>query len=589
MLTSQELRQKYLKFFEKRGHKIIPSSSLVPENDPSTLFISAGMQPLVPNLLGQPHPEGKRIVDCQKCLRTGDIEEVGDSYHHTFFEMLGNWSLGDYFKKESIPWSLEFLTKELGITMNRLWVTVFAGDEDAPRDMEAFEIWKSLSIPEERIFFLGKDDNWWAAGPTGPCGPDTEIFYDVTQLPCGPDCKPGDSCGRFFEIWNNVFMVYNRKTDGSLEELPKKNVDTGMGLERTLAILNGLKDNYQTDLLHPLIYYIESIVSGKTIYNVSGHNKDLRIIADHIRAATFLINDGVVPSNKLQGYVLRRLIRRAAVKLFQIEERSLSSISGLIDTIRQIYKGTGYFSDQEVVSIKKVLEEEVQKFQKTLNKGLKEIQKISKVDGKIAFDLYQTYGFPLEITTEIFLEKGQQIDLKEFEKEFENHKNLSRTASAGMFKGGLSDHSEETTRLHTATHLLHQALRTILGKHVEQKGSNITVERLRFDFSHSEKLTQDELKKVEDLINQKIKESLPVNNIVLPREEAEQSGALHFFGDKYSDKVSIYYIGDSLENAFSKEFCGGPHVKNTSEIKGIKITKEESAGSGLRRIYASLL
>ncbi|MDO8429303.1 MAG: alanine--tRNA ligase [Candidatus Daviesbacteria bacterium] len=592
-MTSSELREKYLKFFEGKDHKIIPSAPLVPENDPTTLFNSAGMQPLIPYLLGQPHPEGRRLVDCQKCIRTGDIDEVGDTFHHTFFEMLGNWSLGDYFKQESIPWSLEFLTKELNVPQDRLWITVFAGDDQSPRDEESAKIWQSLGVPKERIFFLPAEDNWWAAGVSGPCGPDTEIFYDVTQKPCGESCRPGDGCGRFFEIWNNVFMVFNRKEDGTLEELPKKNVDTGMGLERTVTVLNDLDDNYRSDLFWPIIESLEKSF-GKPYGESESTTQSYRIIADHLKTAVFLIKDGVLPGNKLQGYILRRLIRRAAVKVTALKQGSPSLLWDSIKPVLEIYSGTDYFQMGDEEMVKKVISEELNRFQKSLDQGLKEIQKIENIDGKIAFDLYQTYGFPLEITEELFAEKGQQIDKDQFRGEFEKHKDLSRTSSAGMFKGGLENQGEQTTKLHTATHLLHQALRTTLGSHVQQKGSNITAERLRFDFSHPNKLTDEEIKQVEELINDQIKKALPVTTQTMSKDEALKSGALAFFAEKYGDQVTVYTIGHperpkGVEGSiFSREICGGPHVDNTSKIGHIKIIKEESTGSRIRRIYASI-
>ncbi len=591
MITSSELREKYLKYFELKGHKVISSASLIPENDASTLFVSAGMQPLVPYLLGETHPSGTRLVGCQKCVRTDDIDEVGDAYHHTFFEMLGNWSLGDYFKKESIPWSYEFLTTELGISPDKLSVSVFAGDDDAPRDTEAAEIWKSVGIPDERIYYFGKEDNWWAAGPTGPCGPDTEIFYDVTGVPCTPDCKPGDICGRYFEIWNNVFMVYNRLDDGTLEELPNKNVDTGMGLERTIAVLNGLDDNYKSDLFWPIILKIKELTGE----NYEDNRKSIRIIADHIRASVFLIADGIVPSNKLQGYVLRRLLRRAATRAFLLNKDFNSKDFNTLSKI--IFENYSFYlknANKEV--IENEISTEIRKFRSTLEKGLKEVQKIENIDGKIAFDLYQSYGFPLELTEELFLEKGQQVDKEKFAEEFEIHRELSRTASAGMFKGGLAGDTPTMRKYHTTAHLLQAALRKVLGEHVEQKGQNITDERLRFDFKHSSPVTDMEKDKVEQIINEAIDKALPMYSKVVDLEEAYEDGALGFFRDKYGDQVSVYTIGSpstgsgqfSDENWVSKEICGGPHVGNTSEIGHVTINKEESAGAGIRRIYATI-
>ncbi len=565
-MTSQELRSKYLEFFKSKGHAIIPSAPIVPENDASTLFISAGMQPLIPYLLGQEHPAGTKLVDCQKCIRTGDIDEVGDTHHHTFFEMLGNWSLGDYFKEQSIQWSYEFLKDWLNIDMDRIWVSVFAGDDDAPRDEEAAKIWQKAGIPEDRIMYLGKEDNWWAAGPTGPCGPDTEIFYLTDD-------------GEKREIWNNVFMVYNRQDDGSLKELPKKNVDTGMGLERTLATLNSISDNYLTDLFQPLVKEIESITNA----DYSNQALPIRVIADHMRAAVFLIDAGIEPSNKGQGYVLRRLLRRAAVKAYGLKVNfNTQEFEQVARKVFDCYPAD-YFATSQQQIITSIITE-ITRFQQTLAKGLKEVEKLSEIDGKTAFDLYQTYGFPLELTQELAQEKGQQINKEQFQAEFEKHKELSRTASAGMFKGGLAHHSDTTTKYHTATHLLHKALRQILGDHVQQKGSNITDERMRFDFSHSDKLTEEQLKQVEDLVNQKIEEDLPVTVETMSKEDALNSGAMAFFAEKYGDQVTVYSVGD-----FSKEICGGPHVEHTGQIGQFTITKEESAGAGIRRIYATVL
>jgi alanyl-tRNA synthetase len=578
-MTSGEIRKKYLEFFEGKGHKIIPSASLVPENDPSVLFTTAGMHPLVPYLMGEKHPSGTRLVDVQKCIRTGDIDEVGDNTHLTFFEMLGNWSLGDYWKKESIEWSFEFLTKELEIAVERISITCFAGDGDVPRDNESAEIWKNLGIPEEKIKFLGREDNWWGpAGETGPCGPDTEIFVDG------------------IEIWNNVFMEYNKTVEGEYEPLKQKNVDTGMGLERTLMILNGQKSVFETDVFEGLI---------------KEDNKESRIVADHIKASVFILSEGIEPSNTGAGYVLRRLIRRAV---------RYGADFSLAEKVIEIYKDTYPELSKNKEFILKNLEQEKGKFEKTLENGLKEFNKISVeielptirifvnrkptkeeeekmnkpvksenfIDGTTAFNLYQTFGFPVELTVEIAKEKGMTVDMEGFEKEMKKHQELSKTASAGMFKGGLADAGEETKRLHTATHLLRQALEEVLGENIMQKGSNINAERLRFDFGFGRKMTDEEKQKVEDLVNQKISENLPVNKVVMNREEAEKTGAAHVFGEKYGDEVSIYYVGPSLDEAWSKEFCGGPHISNTSELGKFKITKEESVSAGVRRIKAIL-
>ncbi|TSC87650.1 MAG: alanyl-tRNA synthetase [Microgenomates group bacterium Gr01-1014_16] len=577
MVKASEIRQKYLKFFASRGHKIIPSAPLVPENDPTVLFTTAGMHPLVPYLLGQPHPLGKRLVDYQKCLRTDDIDEVGDTFHHTFFEMLGNWSLGDYFKKEAIAWSYEFLTQELNIDPDRLYVSCFAGDADAPKDKESAAIWASVGIPRDRIYFFGKKDNWWGpAGQTGPCGPDTEMYFDATQKPCGPNCQPGDNCGRFCEIWNDVFMQYNKTADGRFEKLPQPNVDTGMGLDRTTAVINGFDDGYLTDLWQPIIKSIEK-TSGK---KYAENKKAFRIIADHFRAATFVVTDGVLPSNKERGYILRRLIRRAALQLRNLDTNPSQSYVPVVDAVINLMKQ--YYPDINSPTPRQTIGSEITKFQTTLDRGLKEFKKVSAVDGKVAFDLFQTYGFPWELTVELALEKGQKINKLEFETEFKKHQDLSRTANKGVFKGGLQDHSDVTTKYHTVTHLLHAALRQILGTHVQQKGSNITGDRLRFDFSHPEKLTPDQVNQVENIINQKISEDIKVVKTEMPKSQALAEGALAFFPERYPDFASVYQIGN-----FSKELCGGPHVNSTGEIGRIKITKEESAGAGLRRIYAT--
>ncbi len=586
-MNRRELIEKYLNYFKKKGHTIIPSASLVPENDPTVLFTTAGMHPLVPYLLGEVHPGGKRIVDNQLCLRTDDIDEVGDTSHNTFFEMLGNWSLGDYWKKESLTWSYEFLVGELGADPNKLWVTCFEGDNDAPKDEESANIWKKLGIPDERIYFFPKKDNWWGpAGHTGPCGPDSEIFYDATGVPHGSGCKPGDGCGRFFEIWNNVFMQYNKTTEGKFEPLKQKNVDTGMGVERTCAVFSGFDDNYQVDSVWGDILKKVAEVTNTTYVD---NKKEHRIVADHVRASVFVISEGIFPSNKERGYILRRLIRRAARfgKKLGVHEEFLSPIAkAVISIYGQDYKQL----IEKQAEIINTIKSEEKKFLVTLSKGLKEVEKIAKIDGKIAFDLYQTYGFPLELTIELFQEKGQEVDVEEFKKEFSKHQDISRTASSGTFKGGLADHSKETTSLHTATHLIHAALRRVLGNHVSQKGSNITAERLRFDFTHSEKLTLEQLKEIEDLVNQEIKRELPVSYEVKTLAEAIKEGAVAFFGERYGEKVKVYTIGDPRGEFFSKEVCGGPHVTNLKEINGrVKIYKEESASAGIRRIYARIL
>ncbi len=599
-MTGSEIRQKYLDFFEKRGHKIVPSSSLVPENDPSTLFTSSGMQPMVPYLLGQPHPEGTRLTDSQKCIRTQDIEEVGDNRHDSFFEMLGNWSLGDYWKKEQIAWIFEFFTDELNLDPHKLYVSVFSGNDQFDQDDEAIKIWQELfnkhQIKAEigdRIRPYGVDKNWWSrSGPPDkmpegePGGPSSEVFYEFTDIEHNPEygkeCHPNCDCGRFLEIGNNVFMQFQKQADGSFKELPKKNVDFGGGLERGAAALNNDPDIFKTDLFWPIIQKLETI-TGLLYDENKQKNASFQIVADHLRASVFLIKDGVVPSNKLQGYVLRRLLRRAAVKINSLKEDAMEQLTDLIGPVISIYQGTGYFEDHDHQVIRQVIYEELSKFSKTITKGLKEIAKIPQIDGKLAFDLYQTYGFPLEITTELFLEKGQQIDLEQFETEFKKHQELSRSTSAGVFKGGLADHSEETTKLHTATHLLNQALHQVLGEHIIQRGSNITAERLRFDFPHPQKLTAEEISQIEEVVNEQVKKDLPVTFQTEDRDQALKSGARAAFGERYPDQVTVYSIGD-----FSKEICGGPHVKQTGTLGQFKITKEEAISSGIRRIYAIL-
>ncbi|MBI3956112.1 alanine--tRNA ligase [Candidatus Gottesmanbacteria bacterium] len=568
-MKSAEVRRKFIEFFKARGHVEIPSAPLVPENDPTTLFTSSGMQPLVPYLLGEPHPLGTRIVDSQKCFRAQDIDEVGNNRHTTFFEMLGNWSLGDYFKNEQLPWIWEFLTKELGLPKERLYVSVLKGDE------ESVNIWKGLGVPKEKIFSYGVDKNWWSrAGepdkmPEGePGGPDSEVFYEFTQVKHDPkfgkQCHPNCDCGRFMEIANSVFMQYRKLGDGSLEELPKKNVDFGGGLERMTAAVNDNPDVFQTDLFTPLMAAL----------GTSGDVRARRIVTDHIKAAVMMMADGVVPSNKMQGYVLRRLIRRAMVKMQQLGGHVSDE---MIHAVVETYGGTEYFKTVGIRFIKQTIAEEDEKFGKTLREGMKNVENVSP------FDLYQTYGFPIEVTEELYQEKGLRLDREQFEKEKEKHQELSRTAAAGMFKGGLADKSGATTKLHTATHLLHAALRQILGPHVQQKGSNITAERLRFDFSHPAKLTPEELDKIAVLVNENIKADLQVTIEVMSYDEAIKVGALAFFGERYPEKVKVYTMG-----AFSREICGGPHVTNTGVLGSFQIIKEESAGSGVRRIYATV-
>lgn len=589
-MTAKELRKKYLNFFVKKGHKIIPSAPLVPEHDPTVLFTTAGMHPLVPYLLGEAHPLGKRLCSVQKCLRTDDIESVGDTYHHTFFEMLGNWSLGDYWKKEAIEWSYEFLTSELSLDPGRLYISCFSGDSDAPKDEESAKIWQEVGIVAEKIYFYGKKENWWGpAGKTGPCGPDTEMFYDVTGRPCSPSCHPNDNCGRFFEIWNDVFMQYNKKPDGTFEPLIQKNVDTGMGVERTVAVLSGLDDNYETELFTPIIHIIE-VISGKKYEG--DFKKNFRIVADHLKAAAFLIADGVEPSNVERGYILRRLIRRAIRygRLLKINTQFTSPIAErVIETYGDVYPELA----ENRKKINEVLLTEEEKFKRTLDQGLKEFDKFVSenayidtklVPGDRAFYLYESFGFPPELTCELARERGYKVDVEGFDRALIKHQELSRKGAQEKFAGGLADHSEEVTKLHTTTHLLHQALRTVLGEHVCQSGSNITSERLRFDFSHPQKLTDDEIKKVEDLVNQKIKENLLVSMEIVEPEAAKKIGALGFFEEKYGEKVKVYLIGD-----FSKEVCGGPHVNFTRQLGRFKIIKEEAASSGVRRIYAVLV
>jgi len=581
--TRQELIKKYIEFFKKQNHKEIPSSSLIPENDPTVLFTTAGMHPLVPFLLGQKHPLGKRLVNVQKCIRTVDIEEVGDNVHHTFFEMMGNWSLGDYWKKDAIKMTLEFVTKELKIPKEKLAVSCFSGDRNAGKDKESTEIWISLGIPKERIAFLGKEDNWWGpAGEYGPCGPDTEIFY-YTGKKVSKEFDPKDK--KWVEIGNNVLMEYN-KTKKGYEKATQKNVDFGGGVERTLAILNGLDDNYQTSIFLPIIKEIEKI-SGKNYGQNKETTKAMRIISDHIKAATFILADPktIKPSNTEQGYVLRRLIRRA-VRYGRNLGIKGNFTGKIAEKVIPIYPEYEELKNNKKFIIQELSKEE-SRFNETLEKGLKKFEEIIKVgkkeiSGKDAFLLFQSYGFPVEMTQELVKEKGMKININEYNKEFQKHQELSRTATQGKFKSGLADNSEKTTKLHTATHMLNEALRIVLkDENIRQKGSNINPERLRFDFNFPRKLTEEELKKVEDLINKKISEGLKVTREEMSLKGAIDSGAQGEFGVKYPEIVSVYTI-----DKFSKEICTGPHVSNTKEIGHFKIIKEESVAAGIRRIKA---
>ena len=592
-ITADQLRKLYIDFFVSKGHKQISGASLIPENDPTVLFTTAGMHPLVPYILGAEHPAGKRLCDYQKCIRTGDIDSVGDPHHLTFFEMLGNWSLGDYFKKEMIGYSFEFLTKVLGIPVERLSVTVFEGDGEVPRDTEAADRWAELGIDRSHIHFMPREDNWWGpAGETGPCGPDSEMFYDTGRPACGPDCRPGCKCGKYFEIWNDVFMQYRKEKDGTFHEMERKCIDTGMGIERTVAVLQGKKSVYETEVFQPIIHEIEAL-SGRKYGENEDDDMSIRIISDHIRTSVFILGDqkGVAPSNVGQGYILRRLIRRAVRhgKKIGIEHPFLS---GLSDVVLRLY-GEPYpeLAEHEAF-IKEELEKEEEKFSQTLAKGEREFEKMLPnllkgkdriISGRLAFKLYDTYGFPIELTKELASEHGFEVDERGFHEAFEKHQALSRAGAEKEFKGGLADHSEQTTALHTATHLLHAALRKTLGTHVGQKGSNITAERLRFDFTHPAPMTKEEIQKVEDLVNDAIRRDLPVTVETMTLEEARQAGAVAFFDSKYGEKVTVYTIGD-----FSKEVCGGPHVTHTGDMGHFRILKEQSSSAGIRRIKAVL-
>lgn len=590
-MTSAEVRKRFLAFFEKNGHAIIPSASLIPENDPSVLFNTAGMQPLVPYLLGEKHPLGTRLANLQKCVRTGDIDDIGDKTHATFFEMMGNWSLGDYFKKEAITWSFELLTSKdegFGLDPARLYVTCFEGDANAPRDDESASIWKDIfeknGVTGERIYFMPAKNNWWSAGDNGPCGPDTEMFYDLSGTLTSGMTKEqylkADEEQKVVEIWNDVFMEYVKKDGKVVGKLPKKNVDTGSGFERVCAVLQGKDNIFDTDIFSPIM---------KIASSVSSDIRKQRIISDHMRTAIFMIADGVTPSNTDRGYILRRLIRRA---VFNTDAKKIDTeiISEFVEVVAQVYD---YVHESIVLQrsgIKDVLVAESEKFAKTLDQGVKEFEKLNhkKISGEEAFTLFSSYGFPIDLTVELAKQRGGSVDTARFNEEFKKHQDLSRAGAEQKFKGGLGDTSEMSLKYHTTTHLLHQALRQVLGTHVSQKGSNITAERLRFDFTHTAKMTDEEKKRVEEIVNTQIKAGLPVHRVEMPKAEAEKTGALHFFGDKYGDVVSVYYIGDSMETAFSKEFCGGPHVENIGSLGTFKIQKEEAVSAGVRRIKAVL-
>ena len=579
-----EIRNKYLNFFKKHGHAVIPSASLIPENDPSVLFTTAGMQPLVPYLLGEKHPSGTRLTDYQKCLRTNDIEEVGDNRHLTYFEMLGNWSLGDYFKEESIQMSFDFLTKELQIPVEKLSVTVFAGDEDCPRDEVAAECWKKAGILDGHIYYYGKDDNWWIAGEEGPCGPDTEMFYDTGKPACGPDCQPSCDCGKYVEIWNNVFMEYFKSKDGKYSKLAQRNVDTGLGLERMTMLLQGKETPFDTELFKPVM---DKLLELQKIDNIESR----RIIAEHLRSSMMVISDGGRPSNVDRGYILRRLIRRMVRHMNKLQI-NLEEISTLIDinveNLKEMYPDLA--KNQEL--IKNVIIEEKNKFVKTLAHGEKEFEKEmnkakeqgkTKIDGKVVFKLYDTYGFPPEVTSELAQENNMTVDMKEFDELFKAHQEKSRMGSEQKFKGGLAEQNDTTIAYHTATHLLNAALKVVLGPETHQRGSNITVDRMRFDFNCDHKMTDEEKKQTEDLVNKCIQDAIPVTVEEMKKDEAVKSGAECMFIEKYPDVVTVYTIGN-----VSKELCGGPHVKNTSELGKFKIKKEEASSAGVRRIKAIL-
>ncbi len=587
---SSELRSMFLKFFKDHGHAVISSASVIPENDPTVLFTTAGMHPLVPYLMGAKHPAGKRLTDVQKCVRTGDIDDVGDFSHLTFFEMLGNWSLGDYFKEQMIPWSWEFLTSPeyLGLPKDRLAFSVFAGDADCPRDEESAQLWRNCGVADDHIFFLPKENNWWGpAGITGPCGPDTEMFIITDKEPCGPNCSPACSCGRYLEIWNDVFMQYNKKADGTFEPLEQKNVDTGMGLERTICVLNGKKSVYETDLFADILKKISEL-SGKEYGSDEMTTRAFRIIADHMRTATFIMGDdrGVSPSNVDQGYVLRRLIRRAVrygMGIGMPEGFTGEVAKVIIEQYKDVYPE---LKRNEAFVLEQLSLEE-SRFARTLKQGNREFEKLvekvqdGQIDGVSAFHLYDTYGFPVEMTEELARERGLTVDMDGFHDCFRRHQATSQAGAEQRFKGGLADHSEQSARLHTATHLLHAALRKVLGPEVAQKGSNITAERLRFDFSFGRKMTKEELAEVERLVNEAIESHTPVTCEEMTVAQAKEQGAIGLFESKYGEKVKVYTMGP-----YSKEICGGPHAQNTGDLVSFKIKKEESSSAGVRRIKA---
>ncbi|MGI6433003.1 MAG: alanine--tRNA ligase [Sphaerochaetaceae bacterium] len=592
-MKADELRQKFIDFFVSKDHKQISGASLIPENDPTVLFTTAGMHPLVPYILGQEHPAGNRLVNYQKCIRTGDIEAVGDPHHLTFFEMLGNWSLGDYFKKEAIDYSYEFLTKHLNIDKDKLSVTVFEGDDEVPRDEESAQHWLDKGIPQERIYFLPREDNWWGpAGEVGPCGPDTEMFIDTGRPACSDQCRPGCSCGKYFEIWNDVFMQYRKTHEHTYVPMERKCVDTGMGIERTIAVLQGKKSVYETEVFIPLIKKIEEL-SSITYTEDETTDVSVRIIADHARTSVFILGDqkGVKPSNVGQGYILRRLIRRAIRhgKKLHIEGEFLGTLAQIVI---DMYQGSYPELAENRDFILSELELEEQKFSNTLQKGEHEFAKMLPnllkgnsriISGRLAFKLYDTYGFPIELTQELAAENGFSVDLEGFQAAYEKHQELSRAGSEQQFKGGLADHSELTTALHTATHLLHKALIMVLGDHVAQKGSNITTERLRFDFTHDKPMTKEEIQQVQQIVNDVIDQDLPVSFETMTLEQARNAHAIALFDGKYDEKVKVYSVGD-----FSKEVCGGPHVNSTGSMGRFVIKKEQSSSAGVRRIRAVL-